>query len=254
MFKLLSNPTDNPKTSKNVKLNVLTSPLHLAPYNLSGYQVCPMASTGCSAACLHTAGNPAFMHNKNKGRIRKTKLFFEDRPTFFVQLIKDIHKLQKVSLSRDMDCGVRLNATSDISWESIKIPLGGDFKDKTIFEVFPDVIFYDYTKIPKRTKKTLPDNYHLTFSLSEDNDKDAEYALNNGTNVAVVFDTKRNRELPQKYTIGTTEAIVIDGDEHDYRPFDDLYKTPKGYLKGVIVGLRAKGDAIGDKSGFVRNV
>jgi len=58
-----------------------------------------------------------------------------------------------------------------------------------------------------------------------------------------VFDVKRGKPLPARHTINGVTAIVIDGDLTDYRPED---------IKGVIVGLRAKGEAIGDASGFVR--
>ena len=94
-YKLLSKPEDNPKVKKNLGIGVLTAPLHLAPYDLAGFQVCPMASKGCAAACLHTAGNPAFMKQKNKGRIRKTLMYFKERETFMQQLVQDIGKLEK---------------------------------------------------------------------------------------------------------------------------------------------------------------
>lgn len=237
-YKLLSNPTDNPKVKKNIGQGVLTAPLHLAPYNLSGFQVCPMASQGCAAACLHTAGNPAFLANKNKGRIRKTLMFFNDRENFMNLLVKDIEKLRKIAKERSLLCGVRLNATSDISWEAIKC---GTYKN--IFSVFPDVMFMDYTKIVKRTFLKLPQNYRLVFSQSETNEKDCVKALKNGINVATVFGGK---DLPQTWL----NHKVIDGDLHDWRYGD--YDT---YLnEAVVVGLRAKGKARKDKSGFVKFV
>lgn len=233
MFKLLSKPDDNPKVSKNLKRGVLTSPLHLLPYNLSGYQVCPMATQGCAAACLHTAGNPAFMKQKHKGRLRKTLMYFQDRATFMDLLVKDIQKLQRKATKEGLACGVRLNATSDIPWERVSVA----YEDKAyanLMELFPDVMFYDYTK--RHNRKNLPSNYHLTFSLAEDNDAQALKALANGINVAVVFRTK---DFPKEY-LGYP---VIDGDEHDYRPDDP---SP------CIVGLKAKGKAINDDTGFVR--
>ena len=70
---LLAQPEANPKVAKNGKeVDVNTYPLHLAPYNLSGFNVCAMASKGCIKACLHTAGNPAYMEQKNTSRITKT--------------------------------------------------------------------------------------------------------------------------------------------------------------------------------------
>lgn len=235
-LKLLSNPSDNPKVKKNLGVGILTSPLHLAPYNLSGYQVCPMASQGCAAACLHTAGNPAFMEAKNKGRIRKTKMFFEDRQNFMDTLVTDIKKLEDYAKALGYPLGIRLNATSDFPWETLKLGTHAN-----LMEMFPNVMFYDYTKIIKRTHKVLPRNYHLTFSLSETNEKDAEEALKRGINVAVVFKKK-----PSRFTLGSTNVEVFDGDLHDYRPLDGKHKV------GVIIGLKAKGLARQDSSGFVR--
>lgn len=237
-FKLLSKPTDNPKVAKNIGVNVLTAPLHLAPANLSGYEVCPLRSAGCTAACLHTTGNPAFMQAKNTARIRKTKEFFENRKVFMTQLTSDIEKLQAQAEELGMQCGVRLNATSDLPWEVYPV----EYKGKTyknIFEAFPNVSFMDYTKVWKRALKVLPKNYHLTFSLSESNLKDAEKAYTAGLNVAVVF-----KKVPTHYHLGSHKDVpVIDGDLHDWRPFDP---------KGVIVGLKAKGKARNDTTGFVK--
>ena len=228
---LLARPESNPKLAKGQKLGVMSAPLHLAPANLSGYEVCPMATQGCRAACLHTAGNPAHMAGKERARIARTKLYFEDRE-FFLQVLKaEIAELERKAHRAGMMPAVRLNATSDIPWERVKLD------GKSLPEHFPGVTFYDYTKRPNR--KGLPANYTVTFSLAEDNDAAAAQALANGLNVAVVFSTKRNHDLPQSFM----GREVIDGDAHDFRPADP---------RGVVVGLRAKGSAIGDTSGFVR--
>jgi len=230
---LLSDPSSNPKTDKNSKrVNILTAPLHLAPFNLSGFQVCPRASAGCAAACLHTAGNPVYMSAKEKARIARTRFFFGDREAFLLVLRAEIAAHERKASKRNMFAGVRLNATSDISWERFGI-----------MEAFPDVTFYDYTKIEKRMQRfidgDMPTNYYLTFSATEDNEAECINFLSQGGTVAMVFSTKRKGILPQSYK----GFPVIDADVHDYRPADP---------KGVIAGLRAKGDAIGETSGFVR--
>lgn len=115
----------------------------------------------------------------------------------------------------------RLNGTSDLSWEKYGI-----------IEKFPTVQFYDYTKVLGRKVKHLS-NYHLTFSKADGNDLDAAVAMDNGMNVAVVF-----KELPEVYRNRT----VINGDDTDLRFLDP---------KGVVVGLKAKGKAKSDKTGFV---
>ena len=239
---LLTDATANPKVAKNGKIaGVLTAPMHLSPARLSGYQVCPMATAGCVEACLHTAGNPAYMKGKFNARNNRTRFYFGSRPAFMVLLAHEIKQHRAAAKRARMLCGVRLNATSDIPWESVSFTVQG--KRLTLPDAFPDVQFYDYTKRANRTN--LPPNYSLTFSLAENNDADATAVLNRGGNVAVVFDVKRGKPLPLAYKFNGLMWPVLDGDLHDYRPIDK---------PGYIVGLRAKGKAIGDKSGFVRKV
>lgn len=249
---LLSAPHANPKILKNSKINVMTAPLHLAPARLSGYEVCPQRSKGCTAACLHTAGNPAHMPGKGRARIARTKFYFEDRENFLIILCAEIGALHDKAKAEGKQPAVRLNATSDIPWERVKCP---GFAC-SIVDAFPGVAFYDYTKITKRalasvTDPKWPPNYRLTFSATEDNHEAVWEVIGTGCNVAMVFATRPKQPLPTEYVFGGRSAWdpipvvypVIDGDEHDFRPLDP---------KGVIVGLRAKGDARKDKTGFVR--
>ena len=239
---LLTNADSNPKVAKNSEiLNVYTVPMHLAPASLSGFNVCPRASKGCIAACLHTAGNPLHMQAKHRARINRTRAYFEARTEFMVLLCAEIIKHLMKAEKLGMQLAVRLNATSDIPWEKVSFTIGGE-KFANIMEAFPMVKFYDYTK--RDNRRNLPVNYSLTFSLSEDNDVAARRAIDNGMNVAVVFATNRTAELPTAFRLVDTTFPVLDGDVHDYRPADK---------SGHIVGLRAKGDARTDESGFVRD-
>jgi len=241
---LLADPLSNPKVAKNAKENgVLTFPLHLAPADLSGFNTCAMASAGCKAACLHTAGNPAYMSGKNSARIAKTRLYFNDRALFIAILYKEAIAARNKAEKQSMAIAFRFNATSDIKWENVKLEFVGVRMSviDVIKSAVPAAKFYDYTKLPNRT---TPSFYSLTFSLSECNDQLAASEAIRGHNVAVVFDTKRGQPLPSQHTINGVIIPVIDGDQTDYRPDDK---------QGVIVGLRAKGDAIGDASGFVRS-
>lgn len=234
---LLARPESNPKLAKGMKMGVLSAPLHLAPADLSGFEVCAMRTPGCTAACLNTAGNPAYREGKQRARLAKTRLYFEQRDLFMAVLVKEIEAFERKANRANMVCGVRLNATSDIVWERVPVYRDGKRFDN-IMSAFPNVSFYDYTK--RFNRRDLPENYHLTFSLADGNDDDARAAFERGINVAVVFDVKRGHPLPATYG----GDPVIDGDLHDYRPADG---------HGVIVGLRAKGDAIGDQSGFVKS-
>jgi len=215
----------NTKTTKGEALGYLTFIMHLAPSTLSGYNTCPMASEGCASACLNTAGRGRFTAIQ-EARIRKTKWFFEHRSVFMKQLVKDIEAAIRKADRMGMTPVFRLNGTSDIRWEKVSVP---GFRN--IMERFPNVQFYDYTKLTNR--RDLPPNYHLTFSRSETNEIDALRMLTQqGMNVAVVFDT-----LPEKWA----GVMVIDGTETDLRFLDE---------KCVIVGLVAKGKAKKDNSGF----
>ena len=224
-MKLLT--TQNYKTTKGEKLGYLTGILYLAPANISGFEVCPRRSPGCTQGCLFTAGMGAFS-NVQKARIAKTKMFFEQRDVFMDQLRKDIKALIKKANKLRMVPTVRLNGTSDIEWTRLGI-----------MQEFPDTQFYDYTKVTNRFDLDLPNNYYLTFSKNEVNDHDCLKVLARRHNVAVVFDTKKGEELPDTWY----DYEVVDGDSTDLRFLD-----PKG---GYVIGLRAKGKARKDTSGFV---
>jgi hypothetical protein len=221
-MKLLS--ISNTKTVKGEIVGYSTAILHLAPHKLSGYNVCPKASIGCAAACLNTAGRGRFS-TVQVARIRKTKEFFENRIEFMRLLEKDIYLHVNSAIRKGMIPCIRLNGTSDIPWERIVIRDG-----KNIMQLFGDIQFYDYTK---RTGRQILPNYHLTFSLAEDNHDAAQSELARGLNVAVVF-----RQPPELFW----NHPVVDGDETDLRFLDP---------QNCIVGLKAKGKAKKDTSGFV---
>ena len=218
------------KTIKSEKVGVLTGILYMAPYNLSGKNVCPNASKGCAAACLNTAGRGA-MNVVQAARLKKTNRFFEDRQQFLWDLVIEIGALRRKAQARGMKAAVRLNGTSDLPYEKYKI---GD-TGKNIMELFPEIQFYDYTKLETRiTKGQLPSNYHLTFSRAEDNDHKLDAVLEH-TSAAVVF----SGELPATWR----GYPVIDGDEHDAR-FTDAGP-------GTVIGLLVKGQGKKDTTGFV---
>lgn len=224
-MKLLT--TQNYKTTKGEKLGIMTGILYLAPAKISGYEVCPRRSEGCTKSCLYSAGRGAF-NTVQKSRVAKTKMFFEQRDAFVDQLRKDIKSLVNKASKQNMVPAIRLNGTSDIEWTRLGI-----------VEEFPDVQFYDYTKVLNRVTKERPSNYHITFSKNESNEVECLAAIKAGVNVAVVFDTKKGEDLPETWN----GAPVYDGDDTDVRFLD-----PKG---GYVIGLRAKGKARKDQTGFV---
>ena len=238
MKKVLSVSVDA-KTIKGQSLGVLTGILYLAPHTISGFQVCPKASPQCRDACLYTAGRGIYS-KVQKARIAKTLAFFNEREKFMEILVNDIKSLIKKAKKAKMTPAVRLNGTSDIAWEKIACVVDGE-KFKNVMVAFPNVQFYCYTKILGRKAALALPNYHLTFSLSEENDSDAIKALSQGYNIAVVMNTKKNEPKPATWG----GYPVVDGDETDVRFYD-----PKG---GHIVALSAKGQAKKMGLGFVRD-
>lgn len=230
---------NNFKTVKGEKMGYLTAILYMAPATVEGPNVCPSSSAGCRASCLYTAGRGRF-NNVQAARVARKGFFFSDRIGFLNQLFEEIEKLQVKANKKDMTLAIRLNGTSDIAWERQVFRRGK--VNGSILEHFPHLTFYDYTKRPLAQRLVhCPDNYDLTFSLDEENEKEAVQALlGHGARVAAVFDT-----VPYHYDLGGHTFPVINGDETDLR-----FLEPGG----VIVGLNAKGDAKKDVSGFVRRI
>jgi hypothetical protein len=240
-MKLLS--VGNPKVLKGMSQGYMTYILHLAPANLSGYETCAKRTAGCTAACLNTAGRGGmfkkgeFTNVIQKARIRKTKMFFENRVDFMAMLVKDIELAIKQAAKIDMIPVFRLNGTSDIAFEKYEVVRDGVMY-RNIFSAFPDVQFYDYTKILGR-KTVAYENYQLTFSAADGNDADVAKAISQGYNIATVFGIKKTLPMPETYM----GIPVFNGDESDLRFLDP---------HGVIVGLYAKGKAKKDTTGFVK--
>ena len=229
----------NPKINKSDKSGkgFKTAILHLSPYKLSGKNFCANASPGCIDGCLNVAGHGRFDSVQN-ARLNKSHFFIRDKFGFMKQLSKEIEAFERHCEKRKLKPAIRLNGTSDIPWENIKI----QDPEKTwsplinIFQRFSNVQFYDYTKSKRRAlSKTLPKNYDLTFSRSEITPyKDIFSILKNDKNIAVVF----KDSIPERFM----NHPVINGDNTDLRFLD-----PKGF----IIGLSAKGKAKKDQSGFV---
>jgi len=230
--------TENSKTVKGEKLGYTTYIMYLAPHtqNSKGVNLCSHASAGCAKACLFSSGAARF-DQVQTGKTNKTEYFLADKQGFMTQLVEELTKIvkkHKAIVGDKKSIGtkgkflhkafaVRLNGTADIPFENIKV-----IGNLNIFQLFPEVQFYDYTKNHKRfDNKVLPANYHLTFIRSEINDKESLSILNRGYNVAYVFGIKNIEDLPKSYK----GFEVINGDESDLRFLDK---------ENVIVGLKYK--------------
>jgi hypothetical protein len=225
------------KTSKGTARGFLTGILYLAPAMESGREVCRYRSKGCTAACLYTAGRGGF-NSVQRARKAKTDRFFRERDSFMADLVHSIRALERKAEREGLTPVVRLNGTSDIPWERVPVKDSRRGSAPNVFELFPNVQFYDYTKWPLWKRSNLPRNYDLTFSYADGMERDDILQAMALSRVAVVFSTPKGQELPTEWN----GFPVVDADTTDLR-----FLEPKG----VIAGLRAKGAARKDKSGFV---
>lgn len=197
----------------------------------TGRDLCTHASDGCRLNCLLVSGqremfaNTAMEVNKRlkSGReklgggsnisILRTYLYEYGRKEFDAMLYRAIEKEQEYAKEQDLALACRLNATSDIPWERTGV-----------IEHFPEVVFYDYTKIPNRvlsylsskapmnfgkvgvahkipsfvsTNPPFPSNYYLNFSYSEINMAWCLIMLGLGANVVVPFDGSLGKDDKQ---------------------------------------------------------
>jgi len=220
------------KTIKGEKIGFITAILHLVPDD----ELCPLARlAGCMGPCLISAGRGKFAPVQ-KARAEKTAFFRQNRQDFMLSLCADIWTLAQKARRLGMSPLVRPNGTSDIPWENIEAHDG-----KNIFQLFPDVQFYDYTKHPSRNLNgKTENNYDLTYSFSAVTPKAISIkGLTNPDNkrVAVVF--HKREDIPSSFR----GWPVVDGDDTDVRHIEP---------EKVVVALYAKGKARQDQSGFVQ--
>ena len=222
-FTALITVGDNPKTAKSDKQgHYLTAIMYLAPSRT----MCPAASKGCLASCLNTAGNPVYLRGKLRARGNRTKLFREQPAVFLARLVIELTRHVERCERLGVKPAVRLNGTSDVAWERVA---------PRLFDMFPSVQFYDYSKRFDRMGKT-PSNYWLTFSRSEENDFLCGLALARGHHVSVVQAFKKHQ--PPATWRGYS---VDDGDA------DDLLFSRQHQVQLLV----PKGKARKDTSGFV---
>ena len=218
------------RKSNNAELGYRTAIMYLAAEKTSGIgNVCPFASLGCKLSCLFTAGRGG-MYSVQRARVNRTKFWYSDRNNFLKQLHQEIQFFIRKCNKLDQIATFRLNGTSDLR-----------FNDYIDLSQYSECMFYDYTKDTTKMNDfmagKLPDNYHLTFSRSEDNEKEAIAYKRDGANVAVVF----------KPTVPThwKRFKTFSADTTDLRFLDPI--------RG-IAALTAKGKAKKDTTGFVVTV
>lgn len=275
MTKLL-NIDSNAKTIKGQPHGYMTAVMYLAPFKSAGINVCPMAElAGCVAGCLNTAGRGGIAKDRarfnphgvelpdnaiQRARIKRTRLFADDRAAFLTQLVTEIAAFVRKAERKGLTPCVRLNGTSDIRWENERFVWRTDGRKPfaqiadrhttpdqvTVFDLFPDLVFYDYTKLPNRFERELPANYHLSLSYSEASERYKEMCIkaHNEHRASLIFVVRDAATKARCLTenIVNRDMFLVDGDEHDLRFLD---------APGSLVYLKAKGSARRDDTGFV---
>lgn len=212
--KLLTPPDANTKFRKT---STPVYGLSLLPAKASNHEVCNYRTPACTAGCVAYAGrgkSPKVL----AGRAHKTE-FFARNPDAFTSLLyweiaaaEDRHYPQKIA--------VRLNAFSDIPWESVA---------PWLFDTAPEIQFYDYTKWPhQRRESRLPHNYDLTYSV-DDSWTENRIALNLRQGFRLAMIVPSGQEITPMFH----NYPCVNGDLSDAR-----WEDPK---PGLVL-LKAKGD------------
>lgn len=251
-MKLLTPMANNPKTAKALAehgvegaiLHLLASNQAHAALGMRGGTVCPMAErNGCASACLVNQGRGR-MRTVYAARLERTRMYLQDRDAFLSQLQDELGALKRRADRKGLRAVARLDGTSDLG-----LALG-------LAPFFPGIMFYDYTKVAARAERVARaqdagarvwGNLHITFSRGAGNEADSLRLLHRGINVTVVFRIPARAKVKHTLPMFWRGFPVIDGDAHDLRYLDPV----KWHGKGVVVGLRAKGSAIHDRTGFV---
>ena len=238
---------ENMKTEKSSGEGVLTKGLTLAPHTTSGlhgFNSCVKSSTECRAGCLGltAGGNRQYPDAALSSKVIRTH-FLAKHPEHAARILdNEIGNHVKNAAKKGMKPGVRLNVTSDISWEK---------HAPQLFDRHPAAQFYDYTKLSNRVgHPDLPKNYHLTLSHTgtdhdESNDKAAVDTLKRGHVVAMVY--HRGKKIPHPTHVEDVQTgnryPIVNGDKDD-NTFDrhesiGRKEGTKGH--GVVSGLQLKG-------------
>lgn len=195
---------------------------------LPDHRICGGAkAAGCMVTCLKGSGMARVYASINEARQARTDYWLNDQAGFLDQLRRELGNFERLCAKQKVQGVVRLNVMSDVQWERFDIP-----------QSFPDLQFYDYTKLAKRFTQELPSNYRLMFSYSPrpTYKKQVQTFLesNSDAPMAVVFRTK---DFPTTFM----GRPVIDGDKSDWVNVNH---------RGVVVGLVEKKTGESD-DGFV---
>jgi hypothetical protein len=241
---------NNPKLEKNKKeLNLYSIGLSIAPHVLNNnktdniiYDVCASSTKSCRSNCvIWQAGNPLYIPAKRKAMLNRKNMFTLNTNLFLACLLRSIELESIYSIKNKLVMTYRGNIASDIKWESIKILYNN--KLTTMINVIDkfiqstklnniDNISYDYTKHYNRKQNK---NYHLAYSVTDKDINKSLTAIKNGLDLAIIFDTPKNKPLPKTFRIGNKVLKVFDGDKNDF-----IAENRKLLNESSIRGLRFK--------------
>lgn len=222
-FKMLS--ALNHKSIKGEASGYLTAMLYLAPERVAGGKsLCPYSTPACRDGCLNTAGRGR-MPTIQRARIRRARMYLNERDRFFDELIGELACTQDLADQHGLTMAIRLNGTADIAFERERVD------GRTLFELFPRARWYDFTRIPTR-HRSVPDGWHLTWSLADGTAQDALNHLFAIRSVAAIVPTEDRESAPDWFMVAGRSVMVIDGEEDDLRFLDP---------PGALVLLRPKG-------------
>lgn len=213
---------------------------------LKNFTICPRSTKGCREACLIVSSG--HMGLQRQANINQGKAWYEGvivraqlartltlvlNPRGAVALMTECVKHVK-NKAVDFEPRWRLAIADDIRWEIVAPIILTTCRSNK-------VKMYGYTKW-SADERPAAQNVTLVRSASEKTSvQDIIDNVTDNNNVAVVFNVKRNEEFPKTWN----GLKIVDGDKSD-----DRHSDPKG----VVVGLRAKGDAVGSKSKFVKEL
>lgn len=228
-FSYLLGVNSSSKIQKNEKKGYLTGVLYLAAADNVGVSICPKATEGCAKACLFNTGRNSMkskgekISRSNKSQFLKTVLFFANRPFFMDWIFDEVTAIVRKAERENKIPAIRLNGTSDITIDNFK-----NTKGEFILDVFSNVQFYDYTKVPRQLKFATYPNYDVTFSFGGmQNIFEVFEQVKRGTRISVPF-VKVNGKFPETF-LGLP---VIDGDETDL-----TFLAPENAIYGLKVKL-----------------
>lgn len=242
--------------------------INLLPASQSGFNLCICATKECAATCLHTAGNIGALVDKTMSRLRKSWFIALDNEQAFKQIAKQIankkkkvDEFNKTSKDSRKQMIVRLNGTSDLIWRAMTGE-GGN-----LFEMFPDIIYYDYSKMDEiknfirgevldkdgNSLGKFPSNYHLTLSYGGSHGMDNyRQVLASGENLAVPFGPGKTASLDYMEFPKDMRELMKSGRNHRMYYPDDIErrkgkeksKAKDEYIDMIIDKIRENGDYV----------